>query len=51
MNRAQKIKRIEIHFNNDLCRMYEIKDLLLYETVYNTQQAEELCELSPSKYR
>ena len=44
-------KHFEIHFNNDLCRMYEIKDLLLYETVYNTQQAEELCELSPSKYR
>jgi hypothetical protein len=44
-------KHFEMPFNNELCRMYEIKDLLLYDTVYNTQQAEELCELSPSKYR
>ena len=44
-------KHFETMFNNQRCRMYEIKDLLLYDTVYNKEQATELCNLSPSKYR
>lgn len=44
-------KHFKMDFNGDTCRMYEIKYLHLYDTVYNIQKANELCDLSPSKYR